>query len=202
MRMIFICLCVVILIVSALYLWDVLSDKTVLQDNVIRLHIVANSDEENDQNIKLKVRDAIMHHLNQTMDKIPGAQEAKQYLQSQLPKFEAIAKDVLAEFGITENVKVTFEPNAFETRVYDTFTLPAGIYDSLRIVIGSGEGKNWWCVIFPTLCTPVSREDAYEVAVTSGLDTSLCGAITGKREYQVRFFLLDWFGKIQNFFFS
>jgi len=86
-------------------------------------------------------------------------------------------------------------------RNYDTFRLPAGVYESLRIVIGEGEGKNWWCVVFPELCLPATAEGFESVAVGSGFSEALSGALTGETQYEIRFFLLDCFGRLENFFF-
>ena len=87
----------------------------------------------------------------------------------------------------------------FATRYYDTFTLPAGIYEALRITIGEGEGQNWWCVVFPTLCVGATVEEFEETAHCAGFSDGLTGALTGEDGYEVRFFFLDALGKLENF---
>ena len=87
----------------------------------------------------------------------------------------------------------------FDIRKYDTFTLPAGVYESLRVVIGEGEGHNWWCVAFPTLCTSATTEGFEMAAQTAGMDDTLSETLTG--DYQLRFYLLDALGRVENLFF-
>lgn len=89
----------------------------------------------------------------------------------------------------------------FPTRVYDTFQLPAGLYEALRITIGEGEGHNWWCVVFPTLCVPASSEGFQETAEAAGFSDRLAGTLTrDSGGYEVRFRLLDWLGQVKNWF--
>ncbi len=89
---------------------------------------------------------------------------------------------------------------AFPAREYDTFALPAGCYDALRITVGEGQGQNWWCVVFPRLCLPTVSEDFEVEAVGAGFSDTLTGALTG--EYEVRFFLLELLGRLENFLFG
>ena len=91
----------------------------------------------------------------------------------------------------------TLDKEVFDTRYYDTFTLPAGVYEALRITIGEGEGKNWWCVGFPTLCLPATSEGFEDVAAGAGFPDTLTAALEGERGYRVRFILLDLLGKWQ-----
>ena len=102
--------------------------------------------------------------------------------------------------GVKDRANVTLTAEEFPTRIYDTFTLPAGIYDSLRITIGSGEGHNWWCVVFPSLCVPAATEGVADTAASAGFSDGLSGAITGQSGYDVRLFLLDCLGKLENLF--
>ena len=102
--------------------------------------------------------------------------------------------------GSGETAKITFLKEEFDTREYDTFSLPAGVYESLRITIGEGAGKNWWCVVFPSLCVPATTEGFADTAAGSGFDNSLTGALGNNGGYKVRFFLLDCLGRIENFF--
>lgn len=91
----------------------------------------------------------------------------------------------------------------FPTRVYDTFQLPAGLYEALRVTIGAGEGHNWWCVVFPTLCVPASSEGFQETAEASGLSGQLAETLTREGGgYEIRFQLLDWLGQIKNWLHS
>lgn len=120
-------------------------------DSVIRLHVIANSDSDTDQQVKLKVRDAILleaGHIfsGKTMD------EALEISTLSTDELTAIARQVLAENGLDYNVRVELGKEDYPTREYDGQTYPAGKYYSLRVVLGEGKGQNWWCVLFPPLC--------------------------------------------------
>ena len=97
---------------------------------------------------------------------------------------------------------VTLCKEAFDTRYYDTFTLPAGIYEALRITIGEGEGHNWWCVAFPSLCLSATSEEFADKAAGAGFPDSLTGALDGEEKYEVRFFLLDALGELEKFLYA
>ena len=116
-----------------------------------------------------------------------------------LSLFEQIANNVIEENGFEYKAKASLGISEFSTRYYDDFTLPAGDYQSLIITLGEGKGKNWWCVVFPTLCFSATAEELDAVAAGSGFSDSLTGAITGKEEYEVRFYFLDLLGKLENF---
>lgn len=184
----------------AVYMWTVVSDKRELEQQVIRLHVVANSDSEADQNIKLLVKDAVLEAVEEATAQSQSKEDAYACVSEMLPQLQALANGVLAQQGVSECAQVTLSQEEFPQRVYDTFTLPAGVYDSLRVTIGEGEGKNWWCVVFPGLCVPAATEQVEDVAAGAGFSQSLSGAITGSERYQVRFYLLDALGRLQNFF--
>ena len=193
-------LMILALIAGAFYLGSVYADKVELQSQVLRLHVVANSDNAEDQAVKLKVRDALIAELSPLLDQVDSKEEAQALIGDMLTRLEEVANEVLESSGFSQQAKVTLDRENFDTRVYDTFSLPAGIYDSLRVTIGEGEGQNWWCVVFPSLCVPAATEQVEDVAVGAGFSDNLSGAITGKQEYQVRFFLLDFLGQVENFF--
>lgn len=190
----------VALLASVVYLATVVLDRQELDDSVIRLHVVADSDSEADQAVKLKVRDAVLAAMEDTLAGAEDKAQAQAALQASLTELEEAANRVLEAEGVPDRAAVTLLEEEFPTREYDTFSLPAGVYDSLRVTIGSGEGKNWWCVVFPGLCVPTAVEEVEDVAVSAGFSESLSGSITGEPQYQVRFFLLDWLGRVENFF--
>ena len=130
-----------------------LRDSKALEKNLVRLHVVANSDSQEDQDLKLQVRDAIVQQLNGVMGELDSAQAAKAFLTEHLGELQETANRVLQEAGSRLKAQVSLALEEFPTRVYDTFQLPAGLYEALRVTIGAGEGHNWWCVVFPT---PVS----------------------------------------------
>ena len=188
------------LIGAAFYVGSVYADKQDLQDKVLRLHVVGASDSAADQEIKLKVRDAVLEELEVILEQSTSKEDAQQKIESELNRLEEAANQMLHECGVSDVAAVTLDREKFDTRVYDTFVLPAGVYDSLRVTIGDGEGKNWWCVVFPRLCVSAASEQVEDAATGAGFSHGLSGAITGKKQYRVRFFLIDCLGKLENIF--
>jgi stage II sporulation protein R len=123
-----------------------------IADNVVRLHIVANSDKQTDQELKLKVRDAILTHMHEKYPDGADRKEAADYLKSSLPLIKQIASDVMKENGSDESVNVKYGVYAFPTKEYDGLALPAGMYEAIRVELGEAKGQNWWCIMFPPLC--------------------------------------------------
>ena len=185
------------LLVCLVYTIALVADRQKLKNELVRLHVVAASDSEEDQAIKLQVRDAVLESLQAGLENATDIEAAKDYIQAQLPKLEHAANQVLAAAGCGDVATVSLQVEEFAARVYDTFSLPAGLYDSLRITIGEGEGRNWWCVTFPTLCIPATTEGFEAVAAGAGFSDELTGSLTG--EYEVRFYLLDLLGQLENF---
>ena len=190
------CLIICLVITASVWTWGLLRDRQYLDRELIRLHVVANSDSEGDQDIKLQVRDAVVASLNEGMADIGDVEAAKDYLRENLSKIESVANKTLEAAGVDSRAVVTLCREAFDIRKYDTFTLPAGVYESLRVVIGEGQGKNWWCVAFPTLCMSATSEEFEEAAQTAGMDENLSETLTGG--YRLRFFLLDELGRAEN----
>ena len=181
---------------------SVLSDRQTLNEELIRLHVVANSDTAEDQAIKLQVRDAVVQYLQESMAEIGDVEEAKRYILENIQQIQTIANHVLSACGVNGDAMVTLGKECFDTRYYDTFRLPAGVYESLRISIGDAAGKNWWCVVFPSLCLPATSDGFEAVAAGAGFEDALLGALEGKEPYEVRFYLLDMLGKLENKFFA
>lgn len=182
------------------FLFGVAEQGKLLQENVIRLHVVANSDSEADQAVKLQVRDAITAYLSPILVDFKSQEEAREYLQAHLRELQEIANEVLAQLGSRDTAVVTLALEEFPRRVYDTFSLPSGVYESLRVRIGDAQGQNWWCVVFPQLCLPATAEDFDAIAVAAGFPESLADALQGENE--IRFFFLDCLGQLENFFFE
>lgn len=187
-----------VLIVTFFYVGSVMADKALLQERVIRLHVVAASDSVTDQTVKLKVRDAVLERIGETVTCAGTKQEAQAKLSGMLEELTLVADQVLEQEGVADRAVVTLGEETFPRRQYDTFSLPSGVYDSLRIAIGSGEGRNWWCVVFPSLCVPAASEEVEAVAAGAGFSQGLQGTLTGR--YEVRFFLLDCLGRLENLF--
>lgn len=123
-----------------------------LSNSVFRLHVIANSDSEEDQNLKLKVRDNLLEYMNSLCTGVSSKEEAITIAQNHIQDFESIAKKVIFDNGYDYNVTVEISKCDFPTKQYGDVSLPAGIYDALRVKIGSASGHNWWCVMFPPLC--------------------------------------------------
>ena len=123
-----------------------------VSDKIIRLHVVANSDSPEDQQLKLQVRDRVINTMSGRFESLKDVSEVKRTIEGSLGEIEAIASQTIRENGKLYDVKAVFERTDFPTKIYGNLTLPAGSYQALNIVIGSGEGKNWWCVMFPPLC--------------------------------------------------
>lgn len=123
-----------------------------LSDNLLRMHIIANSDSVTDQNIKLKVRDNILNEMGEELSSYSNASYAKYDLSKKFKKIKSIAEKTLLDEGICEPVTVSLENTFFPSKSYRDITLPKGNYDALKVEIGKAEGQNWWCVMFPPLC--------------------------------------------------
>lgn len=185
----------------AAFVWcgTVIADRQRLNEELIRLHVVANSDSADDQELKLLVRDAIIASLRQALADVQDTEQAKEYLQENLPKLQELANKTLDTAGSVQRAVVTLCREGFPTREYDTFSLPAGLYEALRVTIGDGEGKNWWCVVFPSLCVPQTSQGFSDTAAGAGFPDALSGALTGEEPYQIRFYLLDKLGELEKF---
>jgi len=124
-----------------------------------RLHIIANSDSKEDQSIKLKVRDEILILVNNEMKKVKTKEQAEEYIRSNLEIIENKAQETLEKSELNYSAKATIGRFEFPDKTYGDKNYPAGQYDALRIVLGDGEGKNWWCVMFPPLCLMELTDD-------------------------------------------
>ena len=188
----------------AVFFWcgTLLSDRQRLREELIRLHVVANSDAQEDQIRKLQVRDAITRSLESDLGSITDVRQAEKYLREKLPYIQSVAEEALKAVGCDDGVAVSFCREAFDTRFYDTFALPAGVYNALRVVIEDGQGKNWWCVVFPGLCIPAASDGVADVAAGAGFPQSLQDSLTGEAGYELRFGVLDALGKLENILFA
>ncbi len=129
--------------------------KNIRQD-VLRLHVIAASDCEEDQQLKLKVRDGVLQAGADVFDGSVSIENAVEKLTPELCRIERVAEEIVQECGFDYDVSVTLSREFFATRTYENVTLPAGKYLAVRVVIDEGRGKNWWCVMFPSLCLPAA----------------------------------------------
>lgn len=193
-------LCVA-LMASFLYAADSLLMQRDIASKTIRLHVVANSDSAADQQQKLRVRDAVLRSVAELTAQCGDVCSAREQIAAHIDEISAAACTVLSKEGSNACVTVSLCDEAFETRVYDTFTLPAGVYPSLRVRIGAAEGKNWWCVVFPSLCTAASTEEFEEAAQSGGFSAQETEVVTGgKRKYRFRFRTLELLETVASWF--
>ena len=191
----------VAVVISMVYVGTIVADKQTLRNEIIRCHVIANSDDLQDQTVKMHVRDALLEYIRGNCAELSQQSEVKEFISRHLQELTIVVNDTLEQHGIQQTANVALVRECFDTRKYDTFTLPSGVYDSLRVEIGKAEGKNWWCVIFPALCTPNSVEMFEDTAVSCGMNRELVGTLSNDDQYEVRFFILDFLGEIENFLF-
>lgn len=173
-----------------------------LQEKMIRLHVIANSDSDADQNLKLCVRDAVLCRAEDILRQSADMTEARARLRDSLSDIGDAAAQELAAQGSGYSVSVALEDTEFPRKTYDGFALPAGEYLALRVVIGAGEGRNWWCVVYPPLCTAATCE-LEGVALEGGMTADDLSLMTGENAgYVLRFRSLElwerlrqWLGK-------
>ncbi len=128
------------------------SGEEKLYSDVIRLHVIAESDSDEDQAVKLSVRDAVLEFVSDKMETAVTYDDAYALLSDMTDEIEEVASKRAAEKGHPVKAAVVFDREEYPVRYYDSYSLPAGEYMSMRIILGEGEGKNWWCVLFPPLC--------------------------------------------------
>ena len=134
-----------------------------IRSSILRLHVLANSDSTEDQELKLKVRDRLLEMSETTYSQAKTKQDAVQATQASLDMLRNEAANVIQSNGYSYPVSVSLETCYFNTRTYGNITLPAGNYQALRVVIGKGQGHNWWCVMLPPLCVSAASETEAEL---------------------------------------
>ena len=179
------------LLVAALMITVMPTDaEAAVYDDTVRLHILANSDSENDQALKYEIRDAVLERFGAELSSLDGVDAAKTTLSGMLDEIETFCKDEIQKRGYSHDVNVTLTEEWYDTREYESFTLPKGVYTSLRIIIGNGGGKNWWCVMYPPLCLDAATESAPpDDAVKKYTDEEFTLVTSGG--YNVKFKMLE-----------
>ncbi len=158
-----------------------------LYDNMLRLHVIANSDSDEDQRLKLLVRDTILREGADVFDGSADVQTAKEKLSPHFTDLEQAAERTLRKNGCRDRVRIALEKTYFDTRTYGDLTVPAGVYEAVCVRIGEASGRNWWCVMFPPLCLPAASENTDAVFSTDGR------AVLGSSpKYDVRFKIVEW----------
>lgn len=162
-----------------------------IYENVVRLHVIANSDSNEDQRLKLAVRDAILEKIKDS--DADSVEEAVDYIKKEESSIQTICNNVLKEKGSDDSVRLILGRENYPVRYYDSFALPSGDYISLRVVIGEGDGHNWWCVLYPPLCTAASEEECEEEYIAAGFTGEEYKLIKKESgiKYKIKFKLLE-----------
>lgn len=170
---------------------------TDISNEVFRLHILANSDSEKDQDLKMKVRDTVLKYTKSLFENASSKEEAEEVVFDNIEEINAVAKSVVMENGYNYPVKTEITNMYFTTRYYDSYTLPSGMYDALRITIGSGNGHNWWCVMYPSICISSAVEGDKKAKET--FDSSQYDIVKNE-QYEYKFFIVELFENLCNCF--
>lgn len=165
-----------------------------IRSDVLRLHVIANSDTSVDQNLKLRLRDYILQEGKDIFNGSINVENAVKKIEPVLPELEKSAKAFVNRAGFDYDVKISLSNEYFTTRTYETVTLPAGKYLALRVVIGSGEGHNWWCVMFPPMCVPAADKKDEIENVFSEKEIKL---VESKPKYEPRFKVVEIYEQLK-----
>jgi stage II sporulation protein R len=172
-----------------------------VRTNVLRLHILANSDSEADQALKLIIRDKLLTEGADVFDGSVTADNAADKIAEASERLKAVAEQTAKENGFDYEVKIEVTEEYFDTRSYENVTLPAGRYKAVKVIIGEGAGKNWWCVMFPPLCLPAAEEnDERDVKIDAILTDSGVRLIESNPKFEVRFKIVEIYEKIKSYF--
>lgn len=165
-----------------------------IRTQVLRMHVIANSDSAEDQALKLKVRDAVLETGKTLFDGSLTAADAENILDSEKAELQKAAEAVIRDNGFDYEVQIEIGKDFFNTRTYDEkVTLPAGTYEAVRVIIGEGAGQNWWCVMFPPMCLPAAEAEAGIEDVLSEQEAEIAQS---NPKYEVRFKIIEIFEKI------
>lgn len=159
-----------------------------LSSSLVRLHVIAVSDDEYEQSLKLRVRDGVLSYISPKLRDVKSAQQAQEIIKNELDGIKAAAESSAEG----RSVEVTLSQEYYPTRNYEKFSLPAGKYQSLRVILGEGEGHNWWCVVFPPLCISAAEQ---EQAVES-MSEDVRGIVTEEDGYEYKFRILELWGEL------
>ena len=166
-----------------------------IRKDFIRLHVIANSDSDADQDLKLMVRDFVLNQGSVIFDGTVTPQNVFSKVPYHLPKLEELTEEYVNSLGFDYNITITLEEEYFTTRTYSTVTLPAGNYTALKVVIGEGTGKNWWCVMFPPMCISAADE---QVVLKANVTNKEFDLVTRNPKFEVRFKIVEIIEEFKN----
>ena len=186
----------IITVCLSVYSQDVNHD---LSQSMIRLHVIANSDTDEDQALKLKVRDRIVTESAGLFDQVTDRESARAVVEKNMDALREAAQDEVYRQGYSYPVSMELTHMYFTTRVYGETALPAGYYEALRVTIGAGAGHNWWCVIFPAMCLPVAEESQELDGVLNEEQMEIVEE-GESAQYEIKFKALEWYEQIVDWF--
>ncbi len=184
-----------LLIVLLLNLTTFANNCDDLSTKVLRLHIIANSDSKDDQELKIKVRDKIIEKSGNFLSSAKDKESAQNLVLNNLENLKEIAESEIKHQGFNYSVNSEVTNMYFPTRKYDYITLPAGHYDALRLIIGEGKGKNWWCVIFPQMCLGCAKKYTDTDTVFNSSEKDI---ISNSEKYEIKFKIVEWFYSLKD----
>ena len=188
-------LIIYILVYSISYANSTISN---LSNNLFRLHVIANSDSEEDQNLKYAVRDNLISYMNTICKDTTSKEDAVKIANNHINDFYMIAKNTIKKNGYNYDIKISIGNYPFPTKTYGDISLPAGYYDALKVEIGEAKGRNWWCVMFPTLCfvdisNGVIPEDSKQDLQNNLSQENYNLISAGNTEYKFKFKIVELF---------
>ena len=178
-------------------------EERILETSLIRFHVLAHSDSAEDQQLKLKVRDAVLKAYQEPFRSLDTVEEAQQYLKQNLSAIQKTAEEAMRAEGYDYEARVSLTTDTFPTRKYGNIQLPAGYYRALRIELGEAGGRNWWCVMFPPICYSMEEEtlpEEMEQALTETLDENTNGLIHYEEAdtgIQIRFKIVELWNRLE-----
>ena len=192
---IFILLFLYVMLYSFSYANNVVSD---LSNSLFRLHVIANSNSKEDQNLKYLVRDELISYMNTLCSNVSSKEQAIAIANEHLDDFQKVANEVISKNGFNYSAKVQIGNFAFPTKTYGDISLPAGYYDALKVELGKAEGKYWWCVMFPSLCfvdinNGIVPEESKEELQASLLEEDYNLISSNNSEYKLKFKIVELF---------
>ncbi|MBM7704069.1 stage II sporulation protein R [Metabacillus iocasae] len=173
------------------------NEPMVIPDEAIRLRILANSDDDEDQHVKRLIRDRVNAEITKWVQELTSVEEARNVIRGNLDNIEMIAQQVLDEEQVNQSVTVDFGKVSFPTKLYGQFLYPAGEYEAILISLGEAKGANWWCVLFPPLCfLDFSNGEAVQEPMPIDEEKEEKSEELQQQEVEVKFFLVEWFSKL------
>ena len=162
-----------------------------IRDKMLRMHVIANSDSEADQTLKIKVRDAVLEEGREIFDGSVSADEAQEKILPHIDDLKSTALAVIQSEGYNYDVQITVQKEYFATRTYDnSVTLPGGYYTAVKVIIGEGAGQNWWCVMFPPMCLPAADAECEISDVLTEEETDI---VKNVDKYEFKFKIVEFF---------